>query len=164
MSEQVALPSEPSLALEARPGVPADRIVVVSPLAAALAPTYLSPGSKGMPSTALIAVATGALGIAVTRTALRAAIPILGQLRRMKRSGFEVVPVSRARVEAIEFPSGHPRENVVYARHPLVGTRYYPVSTFHRFILSRSEHLADEFAERPLDSRPLFAVEKGQAA
>jgi hypothetical protein len=134
MSQEVALPDHPSLVLEGRRGVPADRIVVVSPVGAALAPTYLSPGSKGMPSTAAIAFLTGGLGIAVTRTALRTTMPILKDLRRLKRGGFEVFPVSRTDLDAIQFPTSHPRENVVYARHPFVGTRYYPLSTFHRFV------------------------------
>lgn len=40
---------------------------------------------------------------------------------------------SAQRARDLEFPPGHPRERLVYAKHPAKSTMYFPLATFHKF-------------------------------
>lgn len=144
------------LGLEGRPGVPADKIVVVSPGVAAIAPAYLAPGTaKGASANAAIAVAGGLVGVSLSRAATSAAVPLLRQLRRLKRQGVEIFPISARTASELSFPQGHPRPNILYVRHPVQGRRYYPVASYHHFVF---EHKTRE-AIRLLASLGATAIE-----
>lgn len=54
--------------------------------------------------------------------------------RKMREEGEELVPVSWTDAEALQFPVGHPRKNVVYIGHPVDPPAYIPVADFHRFL------------------------------
>ena len=48
--------------------------------------------------------------------------------------------VSRSTCSKVNFPHGHPRNKVVYVRHPLVKNIYYPLAEFHQHLFQH-KHL-----------------------
>lgn len=44
----------------------------------------------------------------------------------------DILPVTAKQARPLEFPAGHPLDNVVYVADPGVPGRYFPVSNFHR--------------------------------
>ena len=71
------------------------------------------------------------------------AVAVLIRARReMRRGGEKLLLVTIDEAQALHFPVGHPRRNVVYIGHPVDPSRYIPVADFHRWLLStRSRRL-----------------------
>ena len=51
---------------------------------------------------------------------------------KARESGLMIVQVSKSEASSIQFPPGHPRDNVLYVGHPAVSNLYYVLSDFHR--------------------------------
>ncbi|TFW00636.1 hypothetical protein E4K72_15220 [Oxalobacteraceae bacterium OM1] len=51
---------------------------------------------------------------------------------RGRRGGLNVNQISRSEAAALTLPPGHPREGVLYVRHPAKPDVYYTVASFHR--------------------------------
>lgn len=50
----------------------------------------------------------------------------------MTAKGVDPVLISLTDAKSLEFPPGHPVYEVLYAGHPVIAQRYYPVAQFHR--------------------------------
>lgn len=75
--------------------------------------------------------------------------------QKMREAGEELVAVSWSDAEALRFPVGHPRKNVVYIGHPIDPPAYIPVADFHRFLF---EHKVAE-AQRLIRSLGALTVD-----
>ncbi|MFS0884407.1 hypothetical protein [Aeromicrobium sp. 179-A 4D2 NHS] len=53
---------------------------------------------------------------------------------KLRMQGTIVRPIALETAEALRFPPGHPRTNVVYAAHPVDVGAYIPAADFHRFL------------------------------
>lgn len=53
---------------------------------------------------------------------------------KLRAQGTIVRPIALETAEALRFPPGHPRTNVVYAAHPVDAGAYIPAADFHRFL------------------------------
>lgn len=65
-------------------------------------------------------------------------------VKAIRDAGANVLPISRSESTAIRFPSGHPRDRVLYAGHPEIRDIYYPAAQFHQLTL---EHKLSEAIE-----------------
>ncbi|MCM0758116.1 hypothetical protein M7775_05940 [Sporomusa sphaeroides DSM 2875] len=72
------------------------------------------------------------------------AIELYNALNKLKDAGFNALPIARSEAKFIEFPPGHPRNNVLYAAHPTIKEAYFPVAQFHRIVF---EHKFSEAIE-----------------
>lgn len=76
------------------------------------------------------------------RTALTTFSPLAGiavevfieARAKMREAGEDIRAVPWTETEALQFPVGHPRKNVVYIGHPVEPPVYFPVADFHRFL------------------------------
>ncbi|HEV2640222.1 MAG TPA: hypothetical protein VGX23_34125 [Actinocrinis sp.] len=60
---------------------------------------------------------------------------LLYEVWRRKREGRErLMPVSTIEAQALKFPVGYPRKDLVYVGHPVDPATYIPVADFHRFL------------------------------
>jgi len=51
---------------------------------------------------------------------------------RLRSDGIRLLQVGKSESNLLDFPPGHPREQVVYVGHPAIPTAYYTAADFHR--------------------------------
>jgi hypothetical protein len=59
---------------------------------------------------------------------------IVGAVRKLRESGFEVLTIARSEAQALVLPPGHPRDRVVYIGHPAAPSVYFPAASFHQLV------------------------------
>lgn len=59
------------------------------------------------------------------------------RVRRATREGVNIRKVTRAEVQGLLFPPGHPRRKVVYVGHPSFKQQYMPFASFHRALFEQ---------------------------
>jgi len=57
--------------------------------------------------------------------------------RRAATEGVNIRSVTRADVQGLLFPPGHPRRKVVYVGHPFLKQQYMPFASFHRALFEQ---------------------------
>jgi hypothetical protein len=57
--------------------------------------------------------------------------------RRAATEGVDIRSVTRADVQGLLFPPGHPRRKVVYVGHPFLKQQYMPFASFHRALFEQ---------------------------
>ncbi len=82
---------------------------------------------------ALLGIATGPTGILVTLPAAAALIikDVVDSVTFIRNNGIDILTISRSEAKSLDFPPGHPLNNVIYAGHPTNSRIYYPLAEFH---------------------------------
>jgi hypothetical protein len=102
------------------------RIIVVTDRLPAVAASSQRVWLKVLKSAGMMGVSGAGASIAVEA--------VLDARQKMREAGEELVAVSWSDADALRFPVGHPRKNVVYIGHPVDPPAYIPVADFHRFL------------------------------
>lgn len=64
--------------------------------------------------------------------AIEVTIETLSAWAKAREAGLNVLQISRSESQELQFPPGHPRDQVLYVAHPALPSVYYTAATFHR--------------------------------
>jgi hypothetical protein len=100
-------------------------------------------GASGVAKSILggaVALPLGVLGVPGVTAGVVAKILVSWIEERTRRAALEGVniqSVTRADVQGLLFPPGHPRRKVVYVGHPFLRQQYIPFASFHRALFEQ---------------------------
>lgn len=71
-------------------------------------------------------------GLGPVSLAVAGADVVVKALGRLRESGLDVLTLGRSQARELQFPPGHPRDEVLYIAHPAEPSVYFTTAQFHR--------------------------------